>query len=261
MQWKSWLVFASTLAAITLVTAFAPLEATLGERIRLVYLHGAWVWAGKISFACAALAGLAALITRATLWKRWTLALGRAGLVVWLTYLPMSLVVQQSNWGGIFGMSHAGASRLPSGWRPCSSRWRYGCSTSPLSPRRSTWPLAWCCGGRWAELKTCCTRICPSLIRLSADPGLLRAAARSGHLPCRADREDVLSPKQTKLASARIRDEFRLRKLISINRLDLQSPDAVDDLLLLLGHRERHHRAGHGEHSDGGNPHLALDGH
>lgn len=102
MQWKSWLFFASTLAAISLVTAFAPLEATLGERIRLIYLHGAWVWAGKIAFACAALAGLVTLITRATLWKRWTLALGRTGLVVWLTYLPMSLVVQQMNWGGIY---------------------------------------------------------------------------------------------------------------------------------------------------------------
>jgi hypothetical protein len=102
MRWKSWLIFACTLAAIALVTAFAPLEKTLGERIRLVYLHGAWVWAGKIAFACAALAGLAALVARSSKWAGWSLALGRAGLVIWLTYLPMSLVVQQVNWGGIF---------------------------------------------------------------------------------------------------------------------------------------------------------------
>lgn len=102
MRWKSWLIFAFTLAAIALVTAFAPLEQTLGERIRLVYLHGAWVWAGKVAFACAALAGLAALFTRTRKWMNASLALGRAGLVVWLTYLPMSLVVQQVNWGGIF---------------------------------------------------------------------------------------------------------------------------------------------------------------
>ncbi len=102
MRWKPWLIFACTLVAIALVTAFAPLEKTLGERIRLVYLHGAWVWAGKIAFACAALAGLAALVTRSQKRSGWSLALGRAGLVIWLTYLPMSLVVQQVNWGGIF---------------------------------------------------------------------------------------------------------------------------------------------------------------
>ena len=102
MRWKAWLIFACTLVAVALVTAFAPLEKTLGERIRLVYLHGAWVWAGKIAFACAALAGLAALLARSQKWAGWSLALGRAGLVIWLTYLPMSLVVQQVNWGGIF---------------------------------------------------------------------------------------------------------------------------------------------------------------
>lgn len=102
MRWKAWLIFACTLVAVALVTAFAPLEKTLGERIRLVYLHGAWVWAGKIAFACAALTGLAALLARSQKWAGWSLALGRAGLVIWLTYLPMSLVVQQVNWGGIF---------------------------------------------------------------------------------------------------------------------------------------------------------------
>jgi hypothetical protein len=30
------------------------------------------------------------------------LALGRAGLVFWATYLPMSLLVMQINWGGLF---------------------------------------------------------------------------------------------------------------------------------------------------------------
>jgi len=32
----------------------------------------------------------------------WSLALGRTGMVFWLTYLPMSLWIQQINWGGIF---------------------------------------------------------------------------------------------------------------------------------------------------------------
>ena len=35
-------------------------------------------------------------------WPAWSLALGRAGLTFWLTYLPMSLWVMQLNWGGLF---------------------------------------------------------------------------------------------------------------------------------------------------------------
>ena len=35
-------------------------------------------------------------------WAAWSLALGRAGLVFWLTYLPLSLLVQKLNWGGIY---------------------------------------------------------------------------------------------------------------------------------------------------------------
>lgn len=87
---------------IGLVAAFAPVERTLGESVRLVYFHGAWVWAGKLAFAAAALAGLAGLAARRTAWQQASLALGRTGMVFWLTYLPLSLLVQQMNWGGIF---------------------------------------------------------------------------------------------------------------------------------------------------------------
>lgn len=96
-----------TLVLIALVTAFAPVEKTLGERARLVYFHGAWVWAGKAAFAAAAVFGLAGLVRWGPLAARRTrqrvsLALGWTGMVFWLTYLPLSLLVQQMNWGGIF---------------------------------------------------------------------------------------------------------------------------------------------------------------
>ena len=96
-----------TLVVIAAVTAVAPLEKTLGANVRLVYFHGAWVWTGKAAFALAGLAGLAALMVFGVpaaqqRWAAWSLALGRAGLVFWLTYLPLSLLVQQLNWGGIY---------------------------------------------------------------------------------------------------------------------------------------------------------------
>ena len=97
-----WLGMLGTLVAIGVVTALAPLERTLGEGARLVYFHGAWVWAGKAAFGAAAIAGIAGLIARLPAWQRISIALGRTGLIFWLTYLPLSLYVQQVNWGGIF---------------------------------------------------------------------------------------------------------------------------------------------------------------
>lgn len=90
-----------TLGLIGLVTALAPDERTLGANLRLVLLHGAWVWSGKLFFAAAALSGLAAFF-RPHRWSEWSRILAWCGLAFWLTYLPMSLLVQQQNWGGIF---------------------------------------------------------------------------------------------------------------------------------------------------------------
>ncbi len=101
-QKTNWLLMIVVLAVIGLLAAFAPIERTLGAGARLVYFHGAWVWAGKVAFGAAALAGLGGLALRNRLWQRASLALGRTGLFFWLTYLPLSLWIQQTNWGGIF---------------------------------------------------------------------------------------------------------------------------------------------------------------
>jgi len=96
------LTLVGVLFLIGLVTAFAPLEKTLGSTARLIYLHGAWVETGKAAFGLAALCGLGALVSRRTAWFDTCLALGRTGLTFWLTYLPMSLLVMQLSWGGFF---------------------------------------------------------------------------------------------------------------------------------------------------------------
>ena len=59
-----FLWFGLTLLAIAGVTALGPAEKSLGTNVRVVYLHGAWVWAALICIMAAALVGLVALITR-----------------------------------------------------------------------------------------------------------------------------------------------------------------------------------------------------
>lgn len=94
--------FVINLLAIILLTALGPAEKSLGTNVRVVYLHGAWVWTALACIIAAALVGLLGLLTRRQAAHYWSLALGRTGLVFWITYLPLSLWAMQANWNGLF---------------------------------------------------------------------------------------------------------------------------------------------------------------
>jgi len=92
-----------TLAVIVLIAFLAPIEKTLGANIRIIYIHAAWVWTGKVLFGIAAIAGLLALIfSQQERLVHLTRSLAFTALFFWITYLPMSLYVMQSTWGGFF---------------------------------------------------------------------------------------------------------------------------------------------------------------
>jgi len=94
--------FLATLLLIAVFTAFGPAEKTLGTNVRVVYLHGAWVWTAMAAIVAAALTGLGGLVFRRDSLHRWSRALGRTGLLFWVTYLPISLWAMQANWNGLF---------------------------------------------------------------------------------------------------------------------------------------------------------------
>jgi len=84
------------------VALFGPPEKSLGTNVRVVYLHGAWVWASMAAFVAAAVIGLAGLVTQRASLHYWSRALGRTGLIFWITYLPISVWAMQTNWNGLF---------------------------------------------------------------------------------------------------------------------------------------------------------------
>jgi len=94
--------FSIIIIVIALLTLFGPEERSLGANVRIVYLHGAWVLAAEVAFIAAALAGLLGLLLRKEIFHAWSAALGRTGIVFWLTYLPLSLFAMQANWNGLF---------------------------------------------------------------------------------------------------------------------------------------------------------------
>jgi hypothetical protein len=96
------LYFSLTIVLLALLALFGPEERSLGANVRLVYLHGAWVLAAEAAFIAAALAGLAGLVLQKEILHAWSAALGRTGIIFWLTYLPLSLFAMQANWNGLF---------------------------------------------------------------------------------------------------------------------------------------------------------------
>ncbi len=99
---QTWRWLGLTILAIAILTLIGPAEHSLGTHIRIVYLHGAWVWAALAAFLAAGLCGMLGLVTRRQGFHAWSAALGRSGLVFWITYLPLSLLAMQSNWNGLF---------------------------------------------------------------------------------------------------------------------------------------------------------------
>ena len=96
------IAFGVLVVAAIIIAALGHREKSLGANVRLVYLHGAWVWTALVGFGAAALTGLVGLLGRRPAWQRASVALGQAATVFWITYLPMSLLVMQANWNGLF---------------------------------------------------------------------------------------------------------------------------------------------------------------
>lgn len=148
--------FIINIASIAIVTALGPSEATLGSSARIIYLHGAWVWASLVAFIAAGIMGLVGLLGIATnkkgaIMHRWSRALGRTGLFFWLTYLPISLWAMQTNWNGLFlaeprwrtavifavagSLLQLGLSFLPTSW---ASFWNLGFVITLISILQTT---------------------------------------------------------------------------------------------------------------------------
>lgn len=95
-------LFFITVIVIALLAFLGPEEKSLGSNVRIVYLHGAWVMTAELALIAAGVAGLVALISRRSVFHQWAAALGRTGILFWVTYLPLSLWAMQANWNGLF---------------------------------------------------------------------------------------------------------------------------------------------------------------
>lgn len=95
-------LFIILVMVIFAVSSIGPPEQALGNNVRLVYLHGAWVWTSLFGFIASGAMGMAGFLLNRDSLHSWSLALARSGLIFWITYLPISLWAMQLNWNGLF---------------------------------------------------------------------------------------------------------------------------------------------------------------
>jgi len=78
---------------------FAPAERTLGQTVKLVYLHGALVRTAVVLFAISLPVNLIATLKHQSSWLAWGKALTWAALAIWLTHTLVSMITTYASWG------------------------------------------------------------------------------------------------------------------------------------------------------------------
>jgi hypothetical protein len=83
----------------------APADTRLGNLVKLVYVHGALVWVGLLTFLAGGGLGLVALVLRRRIWYRGTQAAGTTALIVWVAYAISAMLVTGLTWGQVIAWS------------------------------------------------------------------------------------------------------------------------------------------------------------
>lgn len=99
---RAWLMPAlAALAAIALAAALwlIPPEQTLGNVIKIIFLHGALVRVALLTFAAAGLVSLAYLLMRKPNLFAWAMAAQESAVILWIVYALTSMVSTYMSWG------------------------------------------------------------------------------------------------------------------------------------------------------------------
>jgi len=94
-----WLLLAACVATAALILLLTPSERTIGQVIKIVYLHGALSRAGMIGFIAAGATGAAYLVSRNPALERWSWALLLSGWGFWTAHFLVSMPATRLTWG------------------------------------------------------------------------------------------------------------------------------------------------------------------
>jgi hypothetical protein len=94
-----WALFGGSAALAALILVLLPAERTIGQVIKIVYLHGALSRAGMVGFVAAGAVGLAYLLKPRPTLGRWTKAFALSGWIYWVAHFIVSMPATRLTWG------------------------------------------------------------------------------------------------------------------------------------------------------------------
>lgn len=101
LERNSLITSGALVVALATLLVLSPAEATLGNVVKIVYLHGAAERISTYAYLAAALMGVAQLALRRPQWARWTRAALETAILFWLAEFLISLPAQVLAWGGL----------------------------------------------------------------------------------------------------------------------------------------------------------------
>lgn len=101
LQKNTWLIYAALFLALAVLVIFSPAEATLGNVVKIVYVHGATERVAAYAYLIAAALGIAYLVTKRNALVAWTRAFAETAILFWLLHFLISIPAQVMAWGGI----------------------------------------------------------------------------------------------------------------------------------------------------------------
>lgn len=100
-QPRPWIAYSALIFLLDALVVLSPAEATLGNIVKLVYLHGAMERIAVLGFLLAGVFGLAHLLFQRESLAHWTQGCIETGLVLWAAQVLVSLPAQILAWGAI----------------------------------------------------------------------------------------------------------------------------------------------------------------
>ncbi len=101
LEQNRWITYAALLLALGALLIWSPAEATLGNVVKIVYLHGALERVSVAAYLVAGALGLALLALRRDPLARWVQAVAETAIGFWIAQGLVSLPAQILAWGAI----------------------------------------------------------------------------------------------------------------------------------------------------------------
>jgi hypothetical protein len=101
LKQNRWIAYGALLLVLGAVLLWAPAEATLGNVVKIVYLHGALERVSVAAYLAAGALGLAYIASRRDPIARWVRAVAETAIVFWIAQAVVSLPAQVLAWGAI----------------------------------------------------------------------------------------------------------------------------------------------------------------